>query len=223
MTHLELELQKIKQSALEMMLMVKSQLHKGREAFFGADKELALEVMHTERRVNGYELLIDNECENLIALFNPVAIDLRFVLATLKINYHLERIADNAKSISQNVIDMHPSWDRELLKKLQLEKGFDVAESMLDDVIEAYENENTATARKVFDKDKIIDQLNHECIHLIAEYLKTHKDHMEQDIFLLLIHRKLERIGDLTKNIAEEIIFYIEAKILKHRSKTELS
>jgi phosphate transport system protein len=223
MTHLEIELQKIKQSAIEMMYMVKGQLHKGRQAFFATDKEIALEVMHTERRVNGYELLIDTECENLIALFNPVAIDLRFVLATLKINYHLERIADNSKSISQNVIDNHPVWDKDFLEKLQLVKAFDVAESMLDDVIEAYEKENTATARKVFEKDKTIDQLNHDCVHLIAEYLKTHKDHMEQDIYLLLIHRKLERTGDLIKNIAEEIIFYIEAKILKHRGKSELT
>jgi phosphate transport system protein len=222
MTHLEIEIGKIKQSAIEMMHMVKSQLHKGKDAFFDTNKELALEVMHTERRVNGYELLIDNECENLIALFNPVAIDLRFVLAVLKINYHLERIADNAKSISSTVIEMHPVWDSEFLEKLQMVKAFEVAEGMLDDVIEAFEKENTACARKVFEKDKIIDQLNHACVHLIAEYLKVNKDHIRQDINLLLIHRKLERIGDLIKNIAEEIIFYIEAKILKHKSKSDL-
>jgi phosphate transport system protein len=221
MTHLEIEIGKIKQSAIEMMHIVKSQLQKGEDAFFATDKELALEVMHTERRVNGYELLIDNECENLIALLNPVAIDLRFVLAVLKINYHLERIADNAKSISSTVIEMHPVWDREFLAKLQMVKAFEVAKSMLDDVIEAFEKENTSYARKVFEKDKIIDQLNHDCVHLIAEYLKVNKDHIQQDVNLLLIHRKLERIGDLIKNIAEEIIFYIEAKILKHKSKSD--
>jgi len=223
MTHLEVELQKVRQFAIEMMHMVKSQLHKGREAFFSANKDMAFDVLHTERRVNGYELLIDSECESLIARLNPVAIDLRFVLATLKINYHLERIADNTKSIAQNVVDMTPVWDQELLQKLRLAEAFDTVESMLDDVIDSFEKENTAMARKVFEKDKIVDQINKDCIHIISEYLKSNGTHMEQDINLLLIHRKLERIGDLIKNISEEIIFYIEAKILKHVSKADMT
>ena len=222
MTHLEGELNKIRQFALEMMHIVKNQLHKGREAFFEVNKDLAFEVLQNERRVNGYELLIDNECENVIALLNPVAVDLRFILATLKINYHLERIGDNTKSIAQNIVEMHPSWDAGFLEKLQLSKAFDVAESMLNDAIESFEKENTAIARKVFEKDKIIDEITERCIPIIAEYLRENSKNVDQDIFLLLIIKKLERIGDLVKNICEEIIFYIEAKILKHHAKSEL-
>jgi phosphate transport system protein len=222
-THLEIELNKVRQFAIEMMHMVKSQVSKSRQAFFSVSKDMAFEVMHSERRVNGYELLIDSECENLIALFNPVAVDLRFVLATLKINYQLERIADNAKSIAQEVSDMQPHWEKAFLEKLRIAQAFDVAESMLQDVIEAYENENTSTARKVFEKDKTLDEITDACIPIIAEYLKTSSQNQEHDIYLLLIHRKLERIGDLIKNIAEEIIFYIEAKILKHKGKTEVN
>jgi phosphate transport system protein len=223
MTHLETELHKIKQFAIEMMHIVQSQLSKSKEAFLTVNKDLAFEVLHTERRVNGYELLIDSECENLIALMNPVAIDLRFVLATLKINYQLERIADNAKSIAQNVVDVQPVWDKALLERLQLVRAFEMAQSMLEDVIESFENENTATARKVFEKDKNLDEITHRCIEIIAVYLKDSSQNIEQDLNLLLIHRKLERIGDLIKNIAEEIIFYIEAKILKHRGKSEMN
>lgn len=221
MTHLESELNKIKKSALEMMNVVKKQLLKGKEALINYNKEMALEVMHNEKRVNGYELLIDNDCENAIACFSPVAIDLRFLLATLKINYHLERIGDNADGIARNVLDLQAGWSPELLESLQLFKAFDFAIEMMENIIEAYENEDTNIARKVFEKDKLIDDITDHAIVVIAKYLKENNKNLEKDLYLLLIHRKLERVGDLMKNMAEEIIFYLEAKVLKHKTKIE--
>ncbi|MCX6353258.1 MAG: phosphate transport system regulatory protein PhoU [Bacteroidetes bacterium] len=171
MTHLETELQQIKDSIIEMMTIVKAQLSKGKEALIGLNKELALEVMHNEKRVNGYDIMIDNSCENVIARFNPVAIDLRFLLATLK--------------------------------------------------MQSYQDENTDLARKVFEKDKHIDTICNQALTVIAEYLKKNQENTEQDLYLLLIHRKLERVGDLLKNIAEEIIFFLEAKVLKHKKQKD--
>lgn len=221
MTHLELELDKIRQSALEMMRMVKKQLLKGRQALITSNKELALEVMHNEKRINGYELLIDTDCENLIARFSPVAIDLRFVIATLKINYHLERIGDNADGIARNVIDLKEAWNAELLERLQVSVAFDTAAEMLDYIIESYEKEDSSLARRVFEKDRIIDDVTDNALAIIADYLKSNQENIEKNLNLLLIHRKLERVGDLIKNMAEEIIFYVEAKVLKHKAKTE--
>lgn len=221
MTHLEIELGKIRESALEMMGMVKNQLLKGKEALITSNKELALEVMHNEKRVNGYELLIDNDCENVIALFSPVAIDLRFVLATLKINYHLERIGDNADGIARNVLDLQAQWNQELLESLELVKAFDTAALMLQHIIDSYANEDSSLARKVFEMDKTIDDITDRALVKIAEYLKQNNQNLEKDLYLLLIHRKLERVGDLMKNMAEEIIFYVEAKVLKHKRKSE--
>ncbi len=218
MTHLESELGKIKQSAFEMMVIVKNQLQKCKEAFLTSNNELALDVMHNEKRVNGYELLIDNDCENIIACFNPVAIDLRLVLATLKINYHLERIGDNAEGIARNVLDLQAKWNPDLIKALDLVKAFDMADEMLGYIVEAYEKEDTALARKVFEKDLFIDAITDRAIITIADYLKTNHSNIEKDLYLLLIHRKLERTGDLIKNMAEEIIFYVEAKVLKHKT-----
>jgi phosphate transport system protein len=216
MTHLETELNKLKQSALEMMEIVQNQMTKCRDALFNNNKELALEVMHNEKRVNGYELLIDNDCENIIACFSPVAIDLRFVLATVKINYHLERIGDNADGIARNVIDLQSGWNAQLLQDLQLARAFDVSIDMIDNIIEAYQTEDTKIARKVFEKDNLIDDITDEAIIKIANYLKQNNQNVEKDLYLLLIHRKLERVGDLMKNMAEEIIFFLEAKVLKH-------
>jgi phosphate transport system protein len=223
MTHLDQELSKIRQSALEMMRMVKKQLLKGKQALMTSNKELALEVMHNEKRINGYELLIDTDCENLIARFSPVAIDLRFVIATLKINYHLERIGDNADGIARNVLDLKAAWNAELLDRLQVAVAFDTAGEMLDHIIESYEKEDSSMARRVFEKDRIIDELTDKALLTIADYLKSNNENIEKDLYLLLIHRKLERVGDLIKNMAEEIIFYVEAKVLKHKTKTEQS
>ena len=221
MTHLESELKKIKDNTLEMMHIVRTQLSKGKEALMTSNKELALEVMHNEKRVNGYELLIDNSCENVIACFSPVAIDLRFVLATLKINYHLERIGDNADGIARNVIDIKEQWNAELLEKLELVKSFEIADEMIGYVLSSYENEDTNLARKVFEKDKFIDHITDNALSTISEYIKSNQQNVNQDLYLLLLHRKLERVGDLVKNIAEEIIFFVEAKVLKHKKGLE--
>ncbi|MDZ4839529.1 MAG: phosphate signaling complex protein PhoU [Bacteroidota bacterium] len=219
MTHLESEINKIRQAALEMMNMVRNQMRKCKEALMTGNKELALDVMHQEKRVNGYELMIDNDCENLIACFSPVAIDLRFVLATLKINYHLERIGDNADGMARNVLDLEDAWSEELLMQLQLVEVFDMVDEMMNDVITSFENEDSSQARSVFEKDKQIDLITDNALKIIAEYIRKDQDNVEKNLLLLLIHRKLERIGDLMKNISEEIIFFLEAKVLKHLSK----
>ncbi len=221
MTHLESELGKVRQSALEMMNIVKNQLLKCKEAFLTSNNELALDVMHNEKRVNGYDLLIDNDCENIIACFNPVAVDLRFILATLKINYHLERIGDNADGIARNVLDLQAQWNPELIQSLELVKAFDMADQMLGYIIESYEHEDTSWARKVFEKDIFIDDITDRAIHTLSNYFKTNQENIEKDLYLLLMHRKLERTGDLIKNMAEEIIFYVEAKVLKHKAEPD--
>jgi len=221
MTHIDIEIQKIKKSALEMMNMVRNQLQKGKEALVNFNKEIALEVMHNEKRVNGYELIIDNDCENLIALFSPMAVDLRFVLATLKINYHIERIGDNADGIARNVLDLNENWNPEILAKLELVKAFEIADDMFNDVISSYETEDTSLARTVFKKDKLLDQITFNAFGILAQNIREHPEKIEHSLYLLLIQRKLERIGDLIKNIAEETIFYIEAKVLKHKSKKD--
>src|SRR5688572_27456889 len=105
MSHLETELQLLKQDILEMMNLVIKQLHKGKEATLKFDLDLAKEIIVTENRVNATELKIDRDSENIFALFNPVAVDLRFVLAALKINSNLERNGDNVEGIARYVLD----------------------------------------------------------------------------------------------------------------------
>ncbi len=218
MTHLDVELKRLKDEKVEMFDLVISQLRKAKSAFLNMDNALAREVNFNEKRVNALELKIDKDCENIFALFNPVAIDLRFVLAVLKINSNLERIGDIADGISRYVIETETPFDAELLKVTRLEEMYDVAIEMLTDVQRAFDAEDAKLARGVFKKDDTLDEINGNANTVIEEYIKSHPDKISQALHIVSSIRKLERTGDQTKNIAEEIIFFLEAKVLKHLS-----
>jgi phosphate transport system protein len=219
MTHLDTELKALKDDMHEMFRLVLSQLEKSKTALISLDKDLAREVIVNEKRVNSFELKLDRDCENIIALFNPVAVDLRFVLASLKINSNLERIGDIADGIAKFALSIKLMPEKELLEKTRLVEMFDVSLEMMRDVMLAYENEDTKLARSVFKMDDVLDEINLNASTAVAEFIKSHQDRINQSLYALSTIRKLERVGDQCKNIAEEIIFYIEAKVLKHSKK----
>jgi len=218
MTHLDVELKSLKTDMMEMFIMVNSQLAKSREALIRLDKDLAREIMVNEKRVNSFELKLDRDCENIIALFNPVAVDLRFVLASLKINSNLERVGDIADGIARFIINIKLEPELDLLEKIRLLEMFDTAMGMLNDVAIAFESEDTRLARSIFKNDEVLDEINENANQAIAAYIRENTDRINQSLYLLSIIRKLERVGDQSKNIAEEIIFYVEAKVLKHKT-----
>lgn len=219
MSHLDIELQQLKSDVLRMWSLVLAQLEKGQQSLLTLDKELARQIVLSERRVNAYELKIDRDCENIFALFNPVAVDLRCVLAVLKINTNLERIGDIAEGIAKFVIELDSTFDKNLLEITRMPEMYETATTMLRDTMIAFDKEDTSFAREVFAKDELLDELNAKAAHVVAEYIRNNPDHIEQSLYALSTIRKLERLGDQTKNISEEIIFYIEALVLKHRSK----
>lgn len=219
MSHLDTELHLLKVDTIEMFSLVISQLKKCKEALVNFDKDLAREVIANERRVNAYELKIDRDCENLFALFNPLAVDLRFVLAVLKINSNLERLGDIAEGVARSVMDVEGSFDQELLKITEVVSMFDTGTEMLAEALEAFDKDDTKLARGIFKKDDTLDRINKNASSLIADVIRKKPDLIHQCLQVLSIIRKLERVGDQTKNIAEEIIFFIEAKVLKHKSR----
>src|SRR5437868_11485254 len=141
MSHLDIELQQLKTEAIKMWTLVNLQLIKGKEALVKLDKDLAREVILSERRVNAYELKVDRDCENIFALFNPVAVDLRFVLAVLKINNNLERTGDIAEGIAKFVINVENDLDQKLLQMTRVVEMFEAANSMMSMVLEAFDKE----------------------------------------------------------------------------------
>lgn len=209
----------LSQTGQEMFDLCKSQLLKAREAFSNHDNDLAEEVMHTENRVNALDLKIERDCEKLIALHNPVASDLRFVLALRKINFDLERIADHAYGISKYIVVVNTKITKEAKDLLRFDEMFDCALSMLEDISEAYSLASTKKARKVFKKDKTLNEINIESFAKISDAVKKNPNSIEEYLLLFSVIKKIERIGDLITNIAEEIIFYLEAEVLKHAKK----
>ena len=218
MTPIENEIINVKKEIINMWILVQSQLNKTREAMVKFDKDLAREVLVKEKRVNSFELKIDRDVENVFALYCPVAVDLRFMLAALKINTNLERIGDIAASVAEYVINSPVNFDSAALESTSLLKMYDEAVNILTDTRTAFENEDTALARSIFKRDDVLDDINDSAPVNVADVIKKDITSINEALYILSIIRKLERVGDQSKNIAEEIIFYVEAKILKHSS-----
>ena len=217
MKHTEKELRLLKEEVSQMWKLVLSQLEKSRQAFLNSDIELAREIASREKRVDAFELKIDSDCENYIALYNPVAIDLRLVLSLIKISSTLERIGDFAEGVARHVIEEDCNKTTpQLIEELQLEKMFDTLISMLSDSFIALESENTKISGKILAKDDEIDTLYHKSIDTLSVHMQATPALIRCGLKLMLLIRKLERIGDHCSNIVEEIVFYVDAKVLKH-------
>jgi len=220
MRHLEQELVTLRQDIIEMWKLVISQVSNSGEAILSFNKELAQKVAMREKRVDAYELKIDSLCENIIALHQPVAIDLRFVLAALKINSNLERIADFAYGISRMYI-ANPTiiLDAELIMDTNLRAMVEQVNKMLSQGLDAFENEQSNLATTIFSEDFQVDEINSNAAQHFADYIQKNPDRAFDCLHLFSTFRRLERIGDHCINIAEEIFFYIDAKVLKHSPK----
>lgn len=203
----------------ELLNLCQYQVEQSYEAFITFDTDIAEEVILKENRVNALDLKIERDTDHFIALNNPVATDLRFALALLKINYNLERIGDQAFDIANYTIDLNQKLAPELIEKLQFAVMFETLQSMFKDIVTAYTDENLKVARKVFKKDKIINQINANTLKIVEEEVVKNPTLVKQYLMALVVMKKYEKIGDLLKNISESIIYYIDAKILKHKKK----
>lgn len=217
------ELASLKNNVSEMWSLVRQQLFNAGEAMLSGDKELAYKVINRERRVNAFELKIDSDCEDIIALYAPVAIDLRFVLAMYKINTNLERLGDFAESIARFVGNLPTDGplDPDLIESTRVQIMLDELLEMLALAQEAFEKENSKIASRIFLKDNLVDEINVASTKIIADYIESHPGSALMGLYMAGVIRKMERFGDHCTNIAEELIFYLEAKVLKHMGKAD--
>ncbi|SHE64901.1 phosphate uptake regulator, PhoU [Bacteroides luti] len=221
---IESELVQLKKEVDEMWTLVYNQLDRASEAVLTLNKEMAQQVIVREKRVNAFELKIDSDVEDIIALYNPVAVDLRFVLAMLKINTDLERLGDFAEGLARFVVKCEePALDPDLLKNIRLEEMFTQVLSMLETAKKALNEESLELATSVFAKDNLIDEINGEVTKKLVDYIGKNPESLSLCLNLISVFRKLERSGDHINNLAEEIVFYIDAKVLKHQGKTDES
>jgi len=184
-------------------------------AFLDRSPEAAQAVFQQEHQVNAYEIGIDNSVADMLALHQPVAKDLRFLLAAMKINNDLERIGDHAVNIAESAVTYarRPA----LSIPADIPQMAQVTREMLRIVLDGFIHGNPDQCRAVLRSDDTIDDLNRKIAQDVMAVIKSNPDAIEQAFDLVRVSRNLERIGDLATNIAEEVIYYLEAQIVKHQ------
>jgi phosphate transport system protein len=212
--HFSRELEKIKKQILSLGAMVEEQVRLATQAVETHDVELAQKIIKSDFDVDEMEVEIEEECLKVLALHQPVAVDLRFLIAVIKINNELERIGDQAVNIAERV-DI-------IGKGEQLNLFFDYSsmgekvQDMLKSSLDALVNMDYDLAFSVVIRDDEVDQIKGDAYDCIKHAMGDHPDKLGELINLLLISRHLERLADHTTNIAEEVIYLIEGEIVRH-------
>ena len=212
--HFSRELEKIKKQILSLGALVEERVRMALNAVDTNDAELARHIIKTDHEVDEMEVEIEEECLKVLALHQPVAVDLRFLIAVIKINNDLERIGDQAVNIAERV---------DVIAKRDLPDLFfdyssmgEKAQKMLKMSLDALVNMDYDLAFKVVMKDDEVDQIKSDAYDRIKRAMGEHPDKIGYLINLLLISRHIERLADHTTNIAEEVIYMIEGEIVRH-------
>lgn len=212
--HLQREIEKLKKMILALSAVVEDSVHRAVKAVAERDPNLAAQVLDGDHQIDRMEIEVEEECLKVLALHQPVAIDLRFIIAVLKINNDLERIGDLASNIA---------WRAGSLAKLTpVASPFDfnamakAVKEMLRKSLESLVNLDTGLARAVCADDDAVDAINRDLYRKIAGLIKQRTDDTESLIHYFSVSRNLERIGDHATNIAEDVIYMAEGQIVRH-------
>jgi phosphate transport system protein len=204
----------IKKELIFMANEVEDMLYQTLKALEKQDKKLAETVLKMDEKVDLQEVQIEEKILSLLALQQPVAVDLRFIVGALKMNNDLERIGDHACNIAQTAIRLA---DQPYLKPLQdIPQMGKIAREMLHDAVHAFINQNPEMAREVCIRDNDVDKLHFKVIDDIIKVLHDKMDKVSQGVELIGISRDLERVADLSTNLGEEVVFMKEARIIRH-------
>ncbi len=214
--HFQKELDSLKTSLIKMGSVVEENIANSIQAVIEKNKDLAKKVIESDERVNTLEIEIDNAIIDLLALQQPVASDLRFILAALKINNDLERLSDHAVNIAQAAILLTSLPKAEILEEIP--QMASITKTMLKNSLDSFILLDPIKARAVLKMDDQIDDLNRLVTKRVVEVVKCDTKSIECELELSRISRNLERIADLTTNIAEEVIFYTQARVVKHHA-----
>jgi len=213
--HFDDDLKKLNTDILKMSILAEEAIFKAIESLKNRDKSLAQSVIEADRNIDELELLVEEMAISLLALKQPIARDLRFITTGMKINSELERIADLAVNIAQRAMEL---IDKPLLKPLiDIPKLTDIARRMVKDVTDAFINNDEQLAKKVILSDSEADNLRNLIQEeLISNYMSKDGTTAFRAVSLLLIARHLERICDHATNIAEDVVYMINATVVKH-------
>ena len=214
--HFEIELDQLRTNIIKMGSLVDEQIDFAVAALLEANVERAKLVIERDKKIDGYDNLIDAQCERIFALSQPVAIDLRSIMAALKINHELERIGDIAVNIAERAIPLRGHID--LLRKSRVIEMSSIAREMVKHAIDSFVNNDPELAREILLKDDSVDTLNRNIFQFLVAEMKENPASIEPASHIIVLSRHLERLADHATNISEDVIFLVDAKIIKHHA-----
>jgi phosphate transport system protein len=217
--HLETQTNKLKNSILALSAIVEDMVHRAVKAVIERDPDLAREVIDGDPEVDRMEVEIEEECLKLLALYQPVATDLREVVAMLKINNDLERIADLAVNIGERAIELAAS-EPEVIP-YNLRSMADSAMDMLRNCLDSLVRMDPVLAREVCKTDEVVDEMNRKAAEKTKVVIREAPEKLEQMLNLMLVARHLERVADLSTNIAEDVIYSCQGVIVRHNDELD--
>ena len=219
--HIEHQIAQLKNSILQFGTIVEESISRSNTALFKRDVELAQKVVANDTEIDRLEVELEEECLKVLALYQPVAADLRFVVAVLKINNDLERIGDLASNIAKTVSQLAITGPLELPEEISsmAKQVEEMVKNSLDAVVKA----NPDLARQVRKEDDIVDAGRHTVRKLVMQQIKKDPEKVEGLLQINSISKHLERIADMATNIAEDVIYMVEGEIVRHRHRDDVT
>jgi phosphate transport system protein len=214
--HFDQELDALKEQLLRMGGRAEAIIQKSVEGLKRRDPALAQEVFDDDKVIDRMEIDIEERCINLLALRQPMAVDLRFITSALKISNDLERVGDHAVNIAGNSLRL---CEEPPLKPLvDIPRMANMAAGMLHEALDAFVRRDAVTARRLVRRDDDVDNLNRQLFRELVSFMIENPATITRAMELILVARNLERVADLATNVAEEVVFIAEARIIKHHA-----
>ena len=218
--HLQKDLEHLDKELLILSSMVEDATNRAMLALVDRRLDLARQVMREDDRINHREVLIEEECLKMLALHQPVAADLRFIVAVLKVNNDLERVGDLAVNIAERAAYL--ATQEPLQVSLDFPKMAEGVRDMVRKSLDALSNMNPRLARHVLSMDDEIDEANRKMFDILQELMHRDPSTIERAVHLLSASRYLERIADLATNIAQDVVYMSEGRLIRHLTEDDL-
>ncbi len=212
---IDTQLAKLRRRLIKMGSLVEEQVQGAIMSVETEDIELAEKVIQADDKVDKFDRKIEKTCQKVFALNQPVAMDLRLLMSAMSLDMNLERMGDNAVDIAKFIIEVKKK--PLFFDKTKYEEMADLSKKLVKNSIDSFVDYNAEYAKQVIEQDKLLDSLTDENRRIIIDIMKKDCNEVEAGVAMLGISRMLERLGDLATNIAEDVIFIVEANLIKHK------
>ena len=214
--HFDKEQKTVKEKILRMGAMVEEQIANAIKALVERNPDLARQVIASDHNVNALDVEIDEDCLRLIALYQPMAIDLRFLTTAMKIATELERMSDLAENICERAIELNE--EPQLKPYIDIPRMGDHAQRMVKEALDSFVNRDSRLARKVCNDDDFMDDLTHQIFRELLSFMIEDPHTISRAVRITFISKYLERVADHATNVAELVVYLVEGKIIRHIS-----